>query len=420
MRFSTLDEWLDWQLTLNPAEIMLGLERVGSVWQKVHPDPFSPVVITVAGTNGKGSSVAYLREILTSAGYRVGCYTSPHLNRYNERIVINGKEASDSAICGAFDIIDQQRGDTPLTYFEFGTLAALLLISKAHIDVAILEVGLGGRLDAVNIVDADVALITTVDLDHMDWLGPDREAIGYEKAGIMRSGKPVVFATEDAPKSVVRYADEIGAELLLAGESFSYKRTEQGWDWWSVTGKRHSLPMPSLRGRFQLNNASAVLMALEQLKEQLPVDQQSVRVGLLSAKVPGRFEVVGKEPVVVLDVAHNPEAARALRSNLQDMFCAGETVAVFSMLSDKDISQVVDILKDTIDRWCLYALEGSRAATLDELKHSLLKTGVDAERILVFSSGTEAFQEAKKQAGHEGRVVAFGSFYLVGEMMELV
>ncbi|MCG8428184.1 MAG: bifunctional tetrahydrofolate synthase/dihydrofolate synthase [Chromatiales bacterium] len=414
MRFSTLNEWLDWQLTLNPTEIRLGLDRVGAVWQELHPSPLSSRVITVGGTNGKGSSVAFLREILTAAGYRVGCYTSPHLYRYNERILIDGVEASDELICQAFEQIDQARQETPLTYFEFGTLAALWLFSEAQLDVILLEVGLGGRLDAVNIIDADAALITTVDLDHTDWLGDNREAIGYEKAGIMRPDRPTVFAGEQLPDSVVEHAEKVGSRLYVAERDFGFSVGEQGWNWWSETSNRRSLPLPTLRGHFQLRNASGVLMLLDQMKDSLPVDQQSVRAGLLAAKVAGRFEVLGKEPVVLLDVAHNPEAARSLRGNLKDMFCAGDTVAVFSMLADKDITRVVATMMEVIDRWHIFPLEGERAAAMDRLEQCLVEAGVAAKRINRFTDSATALTAAQEVAGSEGRVVAFGSFYLVG------
>ena len=420
MRFATLDEWLEWQLTLNPTEIRLGLDRVGAVWKKIHPAPITAQVITVSGTNGKGSSVAFLREILTASGYRVGCYTSPHLSRYNERILVDGQEAADGAICGAFEVIDQMRGEIPLTYFEFGTLVALLLFCKADLDVIILEVGLGGRLDAVNIIDADVALITTIDLDHMDWLGNTRETIGYEKAGIMRPGRPAIFAGENVPDSVLRHAREIGCPLFLAGRDFSFSSTEQSWEWQAGSSKRHSLPLPTLRGRFQLNNAAAVLMVLEQVKNRLPVDQQGVRSGLLSAKVPGRFELVGKEPVVILDVAHNPEAARALSANLGDMYCAGESVAVFSMLGDKDIDQVVATMSGVVDRWHICPLSTQRAAGIEELQTSLQRSGISPGKISVFPDCVAALAAARDCAGPQGRVVAFGSVYLVGAVRGLL
>ncbi|MET0081525.1 MAG: bifunctional tetrahydrofolate synthase/dihydrofolate synthase [Sedimenticola sp.] len=419
MRFKTLQQWLDWQEQLHPSEIELGLERVSQVWQSLHDAPFPVPVVTVAGTNGKGSSVALLDAIARAAGYRVGCYTSPHLIRYNERIRIDGEELSDERICQAFQSVDEAREGTPLTYFEFGTLAALEIFASADLDLVILEVGLGGRLDAVNIIDPDVALITTVDIDHAEWLGSDRESIGREKAGIMRPDRPVVSATPEPPGSVLEHAENIGATLHLAGRDFGYRNLEEGWTWWSGTRNRHSLPQPYLRGRFQLQNASAVLMVLELLADRLPVDQRAVRAGLQSVRVAGRFEILDRDPLVVLDVAHNREAATGLASNLQDLFCSGDSCAVFAMLADKDLQQVVEIMRPRIDHWFCAPLPGPRSLGVKELAAGLMEAGVEETAINRCDSLATAYREARSQAGPEGRVVVFGSFLTVGGVLEL-
>lgn len=420
MRFEHLEDWLDWQSTLHPKQIELGLERVSAVWRRLHADPLACQVITVAGTNGKGSCVAFLEAMLRSASYRVGCYTSPHLVRYNERILIDGEPVSDRQLCEAFERVDQARGDSLLTYFEFGTLAALDLFASAGLDVVVLEVGLGGRLDAVNIIDPDVALITTVDIDHTDWLGQTREQIGREKAGIMRPGRPVVFAGNDIPDSIRERAEKVGAHLLLAGQDYQWRRQDQGWDWLHATHPRHSLPLPNMRGEFQLQNAAAALMALELLRNELPLDQRAVRFGLQEAQLSGRFQVVGRDPQVILDVAHNAQAAQALSDNLGDMFCHGRTIAVFSMLADKEIEQVVKIMSSRIDEWYLFPIDAVRAASLSQLEQALQAQAIEAGQRRCFDDVTAAFLAATSAAGEGDRIVVFGSFYAVGDVVKLV
>lgn len=419
MRFNTLQQWLDWQAELHPSEIELGLERVSTVWSQLHSKKFPVPVISVAGTNGKGSCVAMLESIARAAGYRTGCYTSPHLVRYNERIRIDGEEATDQQICSAFQRVDDARQTLPLTYFEFGTLAALDIFASAGLDLVILEVGLGGRLDAVNIIDPDVALITTVDIDHADWLGDTREAIGREKAGIMRPGVPAVCATPNPPDSVRKHAETIGARLYVAGEAFGVHQEEQGWSWWSQQRQRHSLPQPYLRGRFQLQNAAAVLMVFQALNTLLPVDQRAVRAGLQDVRVPGRFQVLARDPLVILDVAHNVEAATALASNLQDMYSSGNTCAVFAMLADKDLHQVVSVMKSRIDHWFCAPLSGPRALGADELATGLSSEGVSETTVTPCSTLGEAYDRARDCAGDGGRVIVFGSFLTVGGVLQL-
>ncbi len=304
-----------------------------------------------------------------------------------------------------------------MTYFEFSALAALDIFSRHGLDVIILEVGLGGRLDAVNILDADAALITTVDIDHTEWLGETREAIGYEKSGIMRAGKPVVYAGEDPPESLVAYADKIGAQLYLAGKAYSFKQDVKGWQWRSVNLIRHSLPFPSLYGRFQLQNAAAVLMLLELLQRVLPVDLESIVKGIRNSKIQGRFQIIQNKPRLILDVAHNPEAARALALNLKSMYCAGRTFAVFSMLTDKDISQVVKIMTPMIDCWYMGELDSMRAASNMMLCKNVMDAGVSSEKIRLSKNLRSALTVALEALQKDDRLVVFGSFYTVAEVL---
>ncbi|MGH8676850.1 MAG: bifunctional tetrahydrofolate synthase/dihydrofolate synthase, partial [Burkholderiales bacterium] len=316
----SLNEWLTRLEQLHPRAIEMGLDRVSQVREAAQISPRFPI-ITVGGTNGKGSSCAFLEAILSRAGYKVGLYTSPHLLRYNERVRIAGDEASDADLIDAFERIDAARGDTPLTYFEFGTLAALELLIRHQVDVAILEVGLGGRLDAVNVFDADCAVVVSIGIDHVEYLGDTREKIGFEKAGIFRPRRAAVCADQDPPQSLVDFSKELGADLRLIDRDFGYRAEAAQWHYWSAAGKRFGLPYPALRGRYQLQNAAASLAALEALHERIPVDMGAVRRGLVEVQLPGRFQVVAGRPQLILDVGHNPDAACALSQTLKEMVC---------------------------------------------------------------------------------------------------
>lgn len=410
MRFQTLEQWLDWQETLHPSAIDLGLERPGNVLRAMGLESPQYTVITVAGTNGKGSSVAMLESILLAAGYRVGCYTSPHLLRYNERIRINGKPVADAAICEAFERIDQARRDTSLTYFEFGTLAAFELFAHAELDVAVLEVGLGGRLDAVNLLDADVALVTAIDVDHAAWLGDDREAIGREKAGIFRAGHPAVCSDPHPPRSLLEHATELGAPISLLGRDFRYRQDGEYWSWLGARALM-PLPLPALRGQFQLQNAAGVVQVLELLSGRLPVSLQHLRQGLLAVNLPGRFQILPGEVPLIVDVAHNPQAAASLATNLKQMPLAGKTRAVVAMLADKDLAAVVRELIPVVDNWYVAGLNvwrGCDAAALATVVEAQSNT---APR--VFESVDDALQQARGEAQAGDRIVVFGSFYTV-------
>ncbi len=415
MRFDTLQQWLAWQEQLHPSEIDLGLERVANVYCQLCTSKPPHCIITVGGTNGKGSSVAMLDAILRAAGYRVGCYTSPHLLKYNERIKLDGLAVDDQTLCNTFERIDQARGETSLSYFEFGTLAALDIFNQASLDVVILEVGLGGRLDAVNIIDADVALITNIGLDHQAWLGDNLESIGFEKAGIMRAGRPVVFASANPPDSVVAHADNIGAVQYTLEQAYQYKMSHSGWRWQSANRTRETLPIPSLRGDFQLKNAAGVLMVLESLGAQLPVTQADIRSGLLGAQVLGRFQIISTPVRQILDVGHNPHAVEQLKINLQAIECRGRTRAVFAMMGDKAITEVIQIIQPLIHDWYIGDLHLPRAATTAQLIPLLKAQG--AGSIHQFATVEDAYQQALSDAGPVDQIVVFGSFFVIAAVM---
>ncbi len=492
---NTLAGWLGYLEQLHPKTIDLGLERVAEVKRRLGLELACPV-ITVAGTNGKGSTCAMLEAILLAAGYRVGVYTSPHLLRYNERVRIDGAEASDQALCQAFAAVEEARGDLSLTYFEFGTLAAAWLFARAGLDAAILEVGLGGRLDAVNIFDADCAVLTSVDLDHMDYLGAGREAIGHEKAGVFRAGRPAVCGEPNLPRSVADQAEKIGANLVLIGRDFGFDGVEPNghgeslprimtqrfamavplspsplgettshstrlqttaakslvipralkdsdplrakaraesyagegdevslrefyvnqWRFWSATGLRIALPHPALRGAYQLGNAAVCLAVLERLKAKLPVAPDDIRRGLLTAAVPGRFQVLPGRPQRILDVAHNPHAAKALAATLGGMPPGGRKIAVFAMLRDKDMAGVVQAMKAQVDLWLVAGIGQPRGAEAGELLRVLEEAGLGA-RAEACPTVAEAYRRACDLAADDDKILVFGSFHTVAEAM---
>lgn len=412
---ATLDAWLTHIEAQHCRPIDLGLERVASVYKALGKSSRA-CVITVGGTNGKGSTCAMLEAVLRAAGYRVGLYTSPHLLHYNERVRINFEEASDTELCSAFAEIDKVRGDTPLTYFEYGTLAAWYLFAQKDLDVVILEVGLGGRLDAVNVIAPDCSIVTGVAMDHMEYLGDTREAIGYEKAGIFRSGKPAICGDSDPPASLLAHALEIGAELRLQGRDYGYTGDKNQWNFIGKSSRRNSMAYPALRGANQLLNASTVLAALEALAEVLPVPMQAVRQGLMSVDLPARFQILPGKPTVVLDVAHNPQAAAVLSENLMNMGFFPETWAVCGMLGDKDIAGSLVHLVPRVDRWLLCDLPGPRAAKSESLERALRDAGSSAS-IELFESPELAFLSAQSRAGEGDRIIAFGSFLTVAGAM---
>jgi dihydrofolate synthase/folylpolyglutamate synthase len=416
----TLDEWLAFIERQHAQPIALGLDRVRSIAEALGQRPACPVIL-VGGTNGKGSTCAMLERILLAAGYRVGLYTSPHLLRYNERVRVDGRPVDDAALCAGFERVEAARrkvgrGDTPLTYFEYGTLCAWEVFAAGQPDAIILEVGLGGRLDATNIYDPDVAIVTGIDLDHMDYLGPTREDIGFEKAGIFRAGRPAICGDVQPPQRLVERATAIGADLQVLGRDFAFERQEGQWQFRGRHGKRSGLAFPALRGNRQLDNASCVLAALDALRERLPVAMQDIRRGLAEVELAGRFQVLPGRPAVVLDVAHNPQAARVLADNLGGMAFHPRTWAVFGMMRDKDIAGVVGALRGRIDHWLPATLAGPRAATAAELAAELAAAGV-AEPLPTFASAAAAFAYAREQAGEDDRIVVFGSFLTVADVL---
>jgi dihydrofolate synthase/folylpolyglutamate synthase len=420
-RPTTLAAWLAYLETLHPKAIALGLDRVRAVYTRMGTSLACPVV-TVTGTNGKGSTSAMLDAILARAKFRVGLYLSPHLVRYNERVRIAGREASDDELVRAFNAVEDARTaksvdggpDVALTYFEFGTLAALWLFAQERLDVAVLEVGLGGRLDAVNIVDADVAVVTSVDLDHMDYLGPTREDIGREKAGIFRPDRPAVCADPDPPAALVRHATALGAPLCLIGRDYGFRSQGTQWEYRGPGGARYGLPMPALRGAYQLANAATAMAVLGLLHDRLPVTAGAIRDGLLAVELAGRFQVLPGRPAIVLDVAHNPHAARALAATLAAMDYYPQTLAVVGMLADKDIAGVVAAVRTRIDRWFVATLPGPRGAGAAALASELARVGIPADAIRAFDDIPAALRAAQGECSEADRIVVFGSFLTVG------
>ncbi len=416
----TLADWLIYLESLHPKTIEMGLERIDQVRHALDLTPQFPIIM-VGGTNGKGSVCAMLESILWRAGYTVGCYTSPHLLRYNERVRINKKEVDDKRFSHIFEKIDaaRTRCEASLTFFEFGTLAAVSLFADAGVDVAILEVGLGGRLDAVNIFEPSCSILTNVDLDHREYLGDTREQIGFEKAAIFRNQTPSIYGDADVPESVRTQVSTIGAHFFQFGNDFGFLKKNQHWDFWSSGVSRHSLPLPALRGDRQLQNASACLAALGALNETLPVSMNAIRQGLTEAVIPGRFQVLSTQPLIILDVAHNPGAAAVLSENLTATKPSGKTFAVFSMLQDKDISGVVDRLRNNIDYWLVSSLHTPRAASVDMLVNEIRKIDVSMENDTVrqFPDVVAAFVFACERAGKNDRICVFGSFYTVSDVL---
>jgi dihydrofolate synthase/folylpolyglutamate synthase len=408
----SLQGWLEYLETLHPQAMALGLERVDEVFARLGI-AFGCPVVTVAGTNGKGSTCAMLASVLESAGYRTGLYTSPHLVRYNERVQVGGEPATDDALCASFAAVEHVRGDTPLTYFEFGTLAALVHFAQSRIDALILEVGLGGRLDAVNVIDADVAVLTSIGIDHVDYLGSTRDAIGFEKSGIFRAGRVAVIGERDIPTSVNVRAEAAGVQLVRIGREFDFTDERTQWRYRGPAGNRYGLPVPALRGTFQLANAATALAVVDVLRERLPVAAGAVRDGLVRVEWPARFQVLPGRPVIVLDVAHNPQAATTLSGALGEMGFHPRTLAVFAALADKDIDGVVRALAARIDRWYIGALHGARGLSAEALRQRMLDAGIAADAIDASPDIARAFGKARDAATEADRIVVFGSFVTV-------
>jgi dihydrofolate synthase/folylpolyglutamate synthase len=411
----TLAEWLSYQERTHPRDIELGLDRVRAVWEAMGAPRPAPIVITVGGTNGKGSTVAFLEGMLRAAGYRVGCYTSPHLLRYNERVRIDGDDASDDALVASFERIEAARGVIPQTYFEFGTLAAIDLMSRARLDVAVIEVGLGGRLDAVNIIDADVAVVTTIDLDHQDWLGGDRDSIGREKAGIARAGRPAIVGERQPPAGLLDALRAIGAEVMARGSAFSAEGVagEGGWRWSHPDGTVLELPRPRLDAPVQIDNAASAIAAIHALGSRVDVPVEAIRQALAGVRVPGRLQRIAEHPLTLVDVGHNPQAARALAAWLDATPRRGQVRAVYGALADKDVGGVIESLVDRVDHWYLAGLERD---TPRGLPASVLAATLAAVRPAAagqsFEDVTSAWEAARADAGADDVLLLFGSFFV--------
>jgi dihydrofolate synthase/folylpolyglutamate synthase len=415
-RFSTLASWLRWQEQLHPNPIDLGLERVRRVLAAMHLERPPFPVLTVGGTNGKGSCVAYLDAMLRAQGYKVGAYTSPHILHYNERVCVNGHEAGDEEFCEAFAHVDAARGDTSLTYFEFGTLAALDIFRNQKIDAAVLEVGMGGRLDAVNVLDPVGALVVSVGLDHQEWLGPDRDSIGYEKAGIYRRSHAAICGDRDPPARLLETARQTGADLQVLGRDFDWHDSNGTWTWQGGKTRIENLPPPALPGRIQYDNAAGVVALLQAVRAQIEVNEAAICSGLTQAKIAARFERVPGEVELIFDVAHNPDAARVLAANLADTRGPGRTLAVVGMFRDKAAEDVACVLADSVDFWFLGGLEGPRSQSAAELAVRLQRTLPQA-RFSEHPAVADAWQAARAAAQRGDRIVVFGSFQTVSAIL---
>lgn len=422
--FQSLNQWLTHLESAHSNGLIdMGLTRVAQVKDNMNLQPACPVIV-VGGTNGKGSTCAYLSTIYSQTGYKVGTLTSPHLRQFNERICINTQPVTDDAIIQSFERIEQARGDISLTYFEFNTLAAVDIFMRENVDIMVLEVGLGGRLDAVNIFDADCAIVTSVDLDHQAFLGDTIEQVGFEKAGIFRANRPAICGENPPPQRLVQHANEIGANLLLMKQDFQFRQLEQQWSFQFTPRSgslkphnRNALPLPALRGSYQLNNAACALAAIECLHSRLPIDVGAIKRGLLLVENVGRFQVLAGRPITVLDVGHNPHAAKALRQSLIALPFAQHRIAVFSMLADKDIDGVLRCLKDQFDEWFIAPLDVPRGMTIEQLEHKLAQHQITRTRS--FKNVAQACQTALSVATENDRIVAFGSFHTVAEAMSV-
>lgn len=431
---SPLADWLTHCEQLHPVGIDLGLDRVSQVWLRMgvvlgtplgqEPVDGAPVVFTVAGTNGKGSTCAMLESILLQSGFRVGVYGSPHLVHFEERCRLMGVPCKAEDLVPHFAKVEQARGQTGLTYFEFTTLAILSLLADSGLDAVILEVGLGGRLDAVNIIDTDCAIVTSIDLDHMDYLGPDRESIGREKAGIMRTGRAAVVSDPQPPATIAAHAEAIGADLWLFGRDHNYAGDRQQWSWGGRSKRFNGMAYPSLRGANQLLNASGVLAALEAMRYRLPVAAQAVRTGLATVELPGRFQIIPGQPTLILDVAHNPHAAATLAVNLDQMGYFPRTFAVWGAMADKDASGMVGKLLPLVDAWYCCDLPTPRAASAAQLAEAIQQVRTSGASLTMPAAATfthpdpmSALKAALAAANPEDRIVVFGSFFTVGGVL---
>lgn len=417
-----LTAWLSYIESLHPKSIAMGLDRVKHIIGRLGLQPKFTIII-IAGTNGKGSTCAMLEQIYRQAGYQVGCYTSPHLVRYNERVRVNGNEVSDQDLCVAFAAVDAARTDadnnaTALTYFEVGTLAAVWHFVHANIDVAILEIGLGGRLDAVNAFEPSCSIVTSVDLDHQEFLGDTREKVGFEKAGVYREAVPAICGDGNPPVSLISYAQQVKADLKCIHQDFDYQLLENGWQYQSQGKALYALPLPALQGSYHLNNAACAITAVEALQSKLPVASKAIADAMLKVTLAGRFQTVCDSPKTILDVAHNPHAARALAENLKNCRASqGKTIAVFAMLADKDIKGVVEAVSNEIDIWYVASIENVRGASAIDLA-TIIVDVQPGSVCKIFEDAAAAYQQACIDVGENDKIIVFGSFFTVSNVMQ--
>ncbi len=415
MRFQTLEQWLDWQQTLNPAEIDLGLARIRQVMQRAGlPDRFACPLIMVAGTNGKGSVVATIEAIASEAGLRVAGYTSPHLLRYNERIRFNRQPVNDRELCAAFERIDRARGDIALTYFEFGTLAAIDLFHRQPLDLVVMEIGLGGRLDAVNVMQPAVSVITGIALDHTDWLGDTREQIAREKAGVMRAGKTTVVGDVDPPATLLQHAQQIGAKCLLAGRDFTLEQQADGWSLLTDSQRFDALPPPALPGAHQTGNAAVAIMALAQC---VAITAEEIRSGLPAVHLAGRLQQLNAQPEVIADVAHNPQAVAALVAHCHRQPVAGDTHVLLGLLADKPVEQVAECLAEVAQHWHLLDLQQhGRGLSAQQLRQRL-EPVLPGVKLHTHASVEQACDAILASMTVDDRMLITGSFYVVADAL---
>ena len=416
MKYKTLDDWLDWQTTLHAREIELGLDRISEVARRLNLLDCPFPVITVAGTNGKGSTVAMLSTILHHAGYKVGTYTSPHIIHYNERIRIGLRCVQDEQLCDSFEKINQARGDISLSFFEFATLTALDVFHKNEVDVAILEVGLGGRLDATNIIDCDLAFVTSIGLDHTEWLGDSRELIGREKAGVFRANTPAISGDIDPPQSIKDTADAVQANLYQLDKDFSYQVAKSSWSFMAENYELHGLPLPNLSGAVQIRNAASVIMGLHCIKDRLPIHIDAIETGLREVTLEGRFQRIVKDCEIILDVAHNYDSAKILSENLMALPKPQKTIAVFAVLNDKDVDGIVSLLHKHIDDWYISQVNSPRQMQVDQVEQSVMKQSSNA-CVSKFESVEAAYLQAQQDASEGDRIIVFGSIFTVSEVL---
>ncbi|MFA6178941.1 MAG: bifunctional tetrahydrofolate synthase/dihydrofolate synthase [Candidatus Methylopumilus sp.] len=412
---TSLTEWLAYIEALHPKSIAMGLDRVNEVKNRLNLYPDFPIII-VAGTNGKGSTCAMLERIYHEAGYRVASYSSPHLLRYNERVRVACQDAQDEQLVRAFSAVELARKDTQLTYFEYGTLAAMWLFIQSGVDVAILEVGLGGRLDAVNAFEPSCAIVTSIDIDHIEFLGNSRESIGIEKAGVFRQGIAAICGDPNPPQSLIEHANSIGAELKRIHSEFNVELTGDQWVYSTPGMKMTGLPVPALVGGFQLNNAACAITAVAELQAVLPVKFEHLVSALNAVRLAGRFQCYGSKPPVILDVAHNPHAAQSLALNLSQMPCSGRTLAVFGMLADKDMVGVIQAVGGEIDSWYVASIENVRGAQALQLL-AIVHAQFPQSTLTAYQDVTSAFHQACLDASENDRIVVLGSFFTVADVM---